>query len=521
MAMRSVLVLLAAVAALAGDVRVADAAKRGDSASVRELLRSGADVNGAQPDGTTALHWAAQNYDLSMADALLAGGANPNAANRYGVTPLYFACINGSGALVEKLVSAGADPNGTLLEGQTPLLTASKAGSVGAVGALLKSGAAVDAKEDWRGQTALMLAAAQGNTEVARVLIANNANVRARSNLPPRTPAPAKPSPDVIDVMQAANGNLNAAGGGFTPILFAAREGHIPTLKLLLEAGADPNDKLPNGYSALMLALLNAHFEIAAILLDHGADPNADANGIFPLHQVVWTRNPNHHFNLPPPLPDGDVPSIDVARKLIARGADVNARTEREPRDGYRNWMQRIGSTPFVLAAKGADVELMKVLLEHGADPKLTANDGTTALMAAAGIGYWPAESPGSEAEALEAVKICIAQGIDVNAANRGGFTALHGAAVRGANSIVQLLYDKGAKLDARTKKEKWMALNIADGVFLANTYKATPETAAYLRKLMGISGQRALGARNVYGVVEEQRKSEEKPEQRDKKDDK
>lgn len=514
--MRGILIFVFVVVAQAADTRLVETAKGGDVATVRALLKNGADVNASQPDGTTALHWAAQNNDLAMAGELLAAGAKADASNRYAVTPLYFACINGNAEFIEKLVAAGADPNAALMEGQSPLMTAAKAGSAVAVEALLKVGAVVDAKETWRGQTALMLASAQGHTEVVRLLIAKGADIRARSNLPPQPPAPPRPSAEVVDNMQAANGNLNAGGGGFTALLFAAREGHIPVLKLLLGAGADSSDKLPNGYSALMLALLNAHFEAADILLDHGADPNADAKGIAPLHQVVWTRNPNHHFNLPPPIPDGNVPSIEVARKLIARGADVNARTAREPRDGYRNWMQRVGATPFVLAAKAADVDMMKLLLEHGADPKITANDGTSALMAAAGIGYWPAESPGTDAEALEAVRICIAQGLDVNAANKSGFRAIHGAAVRGANSVVQLLYDNGAKLDTRTTAEKWMALDIADGVFLANTYKATPETAVYLRKLMGVSGQRALGARNVDGVVEEQKKDEKKDVKKD-----
>jgi len=507
-----ILLLLFAASLASAEAPLIEAAKRGDTTAVRGLIKSGVDVNSAQADGTTALHWAAQNNDADMADLLISAGANANTANRYGVTPMYLACASGDAAVVRKLITASVDPNALFLEGQTPLMTAAKAGNVPAVEALLQSGAAVDAKESWRGQTALMFAAAQGHTEVARVLIQHGSKVQTRSNLPPPDPAPAN-RPEVLDVMQAANGNLNASGGGFTPLLFAVREGYIPTVKLLLDSGADPKDKLPNGYSALMLALLNAHYEIAAILLDWGADPNADANGIAPLHQIVWTRNPNHHFNLPPPLADGNVSSIEVARELIAKGANVNARTTREPRDGYRNWMQRIGSTPFVLAAKAADVPVMKLLLEHGADPKIASKDGTTALMAAAGIGYWPAESPGTEAEAWEAVKLCIDLGLDVNAVNTGGFTALHGAAVRGANSIVQLLYDRGAQLDARTRKEKWIPLNIADGVFLANTYKATPETAAYLRKIMGISGQRALGARNVYGVTEEQQKTQSGPD--------
>jgi ankyrin repeat protein len=253
------------------------------------------------------------------------------------------------------------------------------------------------------------------------------------------------------------------------------------------------------------LAVLNAHYEVAAQLLDKGADPNADQTGFTALHQLVWARDPNRHFNLPPPISDGKVSDMQLAEALIAHGANVNARMTKEPRDGFRNWMHRAGATPFVLAAKAADVELMRFFLAHGADPRIGADDGTNALMAAAGIGFWPAESNGTEAEALEAVKLCLTLGYDVNTANQEGYTALHGAAVRGANSIVQLLFEKGAKLDAKTTKEHWTALNIADGVFLANTYKATPQTAELLRKLMGLSTVRALGARNVYGVADEQ----------------
>jgi uncharacterized protein len=488
------LFLPVAAFAAAPDVRLVDAAKRADHAAVQSLLKRGVDVNAALADGTTALHWAVQANDAQLTDLLIAAGANAKAANRYGVTPIFLACTNGNAPIIEKLIQAGADPNASLPEQQTALMTAARAGGVDAVKVLLAHGATADAKEGWHGQTALMLAAAENHPDVVKILIEHGADVGAHSALPTRAGA-----------ANRYTGYYDAGQGGFSALLFAVREGHVPVVRLLLDAGADPNDALPSGFSALTLAVVNAHYEVAVQLLDKGANPNADQSGFTALHQLVWARDPNRHFNLPPPIPDGKVSDLQLAEALIAHGANVNARMTKEPRDGYRNWMHRAGSTPFVLASKAADVELMRFLLAHGADPKITAEDGTNALMAAAGIGYWPAESNGTEAEALDAVRLCLSLGYDVNTANKDGFTALHGAAVRGANTIVQLLYDKGAKLDAKTKTEHWMALNIADGVFLANTYKATPQTAEYLRKLMGIKTPRALGARNVYGVTEEQ----------------
>jgi ankyrin repeat protein len=275
--------------------------------------------------------------------------------------------------------------------------------------------------------------------------------------------------------------------GSFTPLLFAVRGGHIDCVKILLGSGADVNESLPNGATALTVAIMNAHFELAAVLLDKGADAKANAQGWTPLHQLVWARNPNRHFNLPPAVPDGNLDSLELAKLLLARGADPNAQMTKEPQDGFRNWMSRNGATPFILAAKAADPALMRLLVDHGADPKAVTKDHTNALMAAAGIGFWPAESPGTESESLEAVKLAFELGSgDVNTANDGGFTALHGAAVHGSNSVVQFLFDKGAKLDVKTVKEKWTPLAIADGVFIANTYKATPQTAILLRQLMG-----------------------------------
>jgi ankyrin repeat protein len=463
--------------AAGNDVRLVDAAKKPDLATVRALLAQHPNVNAPEVDGTTALHWAAHWNNLEMAEMLLRAGANPNAANRYGSTPLYLAAKNGSAPMLASLLKAGADPNATLPEGQTALMTAARTGSLAAVTELLGHDARVNAKENWHGETALMWAAAENRPAVVQALLEHGADVNARSEVAGFTPS--------------AEGYLPAPflpAGGFTPLLFAVRSGHLECVRILLAAGANVNDTLPNGAAALMLAVSNAHYELGALLLDKGADPNADGMGFTALHQLVWTRNPNRHFNLPPPIPTGKLDSLDLAKALISHGAKVNARMTKEPRDGWRNWMNRVDATPFLLAAKAADPALMHLLLEHGADPTLESKDHTTDLMAAAGIGYWQGESAGSEHDALEAVKLALELGAKVNSANDGGFTPLHGAAVRGANSIVQLLVDKGAQLDAKTKKEGWTALAIADGVFIANTYKAQPHTAELLRKLMGVS---------------------------------
>jgi ankyrin repeat protein len=260
----------------------------------------------------------------------------------------------------------------------------------------------------------------------------------------------------------------------------------------MLDAGADVNEKLPDGMSALVLSLYNAHYELASFLLDRGADPNAAEHGWSALHQVAWSRRPNRGFNMPGAVPTGSLDSLDVVRKLAAKGADLNARMTKEPRDGNRNMLNRIGATPFVMAAKSADVPLMRVLLELGADPKIKTNDGTTALMAAAGVGvYGPGESPGTHEEALEAVKLAFeVGGGDVNDANRDGETALLGAVYRGgAVPVIQFLADKGAKLDVPNKKQ-WTPLLAAEGVVYASSgIRRYPEAAALIRRLMREKG--------------------------------
>ena len=452
-----VALLLAVSTARAADL--VNAVKAGDLTRTRALLRQKADVNQAEADGTTALHWAVHRDDLTAIDLLLGAGAAANAANRYGVTALSLAATNGNAAAIERLLKAGADPNSALPEGETALMTAARTGSVAAVKALIAHGARVNAKEQWKGQTALMWAALENHADVVRLLIEAGGEVNARS-----------------------------AGGVFTPFLFAVRAGHVEAARVLIDAGADVNATLADGTSALTLAVMNAQYELAAMLLDRGADPNAAAQGWTALHQIVWTRRPNYGYNLPGAVPTGAVDALELVRTLVKHGADVNARQQKEPRDGNRNMLNRIGATPFLLASKAVDLRLMQTLLDVGADPRLANVDGTTPLMVAAGVGIWaPGESPGTEEEALAAVKLVLEVGggkaTDVD---KNGNTALHGAIHRGGSiPILRLLVDNGAKLDVRNSKG-WTPLSIADGIeYTPDIFKRYPETAAVLRQMM------------------------------------
>jgi ankyrin repeat protein len=456
---------------------LAEAVERRNFSQARDLLKQRADVNALQADGTTALHWAAHWDHLETTQLLIKAGANVNAANRYGMKPLSLAASHTSGAVAAALIAAGADPNTASPEGETALMIAARVGSIPTVTALIARGANVNAREAWRGQTALMWAVSENHAPVVKLLLDRGADVHARTNVPttPFNGGNEGQLPAIYD----------PGAGGFTPLLFAARSGRLESARVLLAAGANANDALPGGMSAMVLAVMNAHLELASVLLQHGADANAAQQGWSALHQLVWIRNPNRHFNLPPPIPTGSVSSLQLAKTLIERGANVNARMTRQPTDGYRNWMNRVGATPYVMAAKATDVELMRFLVANGADPAIKARDNTTALMAAAGIGWWQGESPGTEAEALAAVKLAIELGDEVNATNENNYTALHGAAVRGANSIVEFLVGKGARLDVVTKREGWTPLKIAEGVFIANTFKMQPATAELLRRLM------------------------------------
>jgi len=468
-----------------------------------------------QPDGSTPLHAAVQQNDVARVTALLAAGVSAKAANRYNVPPLYLAALNGNTAIMQRLLDAGADPNSVAYEGQTMLMTAALSGRADAVRLLLTRGASVNAIEPYRRQTPLMWAAAEGNTEAAAVLIEAGADLNAKS------------------------------AGGLTPFLFAVRNAHAATAELLLTHGADVNDVAPDGSSALSMAVVNAYFELAAILLDRGADPNLKDPRGSPLHAIAWLRKPGADGaagvgGVPQgtPQPTGNVTALELARRLLERGANPNLRVEwQEPTFGKeggtarnppnirlgRHLLSYIGATPFYVAAKNGDAPLMRLLAQHGADPKLTTRTGITPLMVAAGLDYWEGESPGpftgvSEAERLEAVTLAIELGNDVNAqADFGdyrmdgdvdytllyyphnidelltlgvgdprwsGSTPLIGAIMSGQASIVQLLLERGALPDMKTKLG-WTPLKIAGGVFCCNAKKEFPAAAALIRQAL------------------------------------
>jgi ankyrin repeat protein len=482
------LLSLSARAAPVSDAAVADAVQRRDSQAVQALLKRRADVNAPQGDGSTALHWAAYLDDAEMTALLLRAGAHVDAANSLGVTPLALAAGEGEAAVIDALLKGGADPNRAVRAGETPLMLAARTGSVDAVKVLLAAGAAVDAKETWNGQTALMWAAAAGQGPVVHLLIERGAAIHARSN------------------------------AGTTPLHFAVRRGDLTAVRALLTAGADVNEKRPDGATALLVAVINGHADLVDLLLDRGADPNAeggsteltvqgvrarpmeleyrkltnnerDSEGVSrgnifgrPLQAAVHVAN----WHVSDQFISVQMDKMRIIRSLLDHGADVNGRNSmEEPRwSGARYRRHLEGATAFLFAAKAADVDVMRLLLEYGADPAIPTIENTTPLMAAAGIAWASNQDRASESQVLDAVKLLVEElGADVNAASDLGETAMHAAAYRGANSVVQYLFDKGAKLDVVAIDGR-TPLIIADGVEYGNSFAAQPQTAALLRKL-------------------------------------
>jgi len=478
--LRFTIALLGAAAGLVASTGIdslVDAAKRKDAAAVRSFLERKANVNESQRDGTTALHWASHWDDVESARLLVQSGAMVNAANRYGVTPLTLACTNGNAVMIDLLLKSGANPNTATPEGETVLMTASKTGNLAAVKLLLAGGAEVNRKEAWRGQTALMWAAAEGNLDVVERLTEQGADKSARSNT------------------------------GFTPLLFAVREGRIEVSRFLIESGANVNEILPprvrrktgageisgpeGNYSALDLSISNGHFELAAMLLDEGADPNAAGPGWTPLHTITWIRKPGTGTNDPAPEGKGNMDSLEIVRRLAAHGANLNARMTRRTNFG-NSALNMVGATPFLMAARTGDAELMRLLARLGADPSLTTNEKTTPLMAAAGVGTRsPGEDAGTETEALAAVKAAVGLGNDVNAVDAKGETAMHGTAYKQMPAVAQFLIDHGATIAIWNQKNAygWTPLRIAVGVHRTGNFRTTEPTAAVFRKAMEAEG--------------------------------
>jgi ankyrin repeat protein len=445
----AVLLSVAQVAAAGSEVEVADAVMNGKKDVLRALLQRKADVNIPQVDGTTALHWAARADDLETADLLLRAGAKVSAANREGATPLQLAAINGGAAMLDRLLKAGADPNAPLSSsGDTALMMASRSGKPDAVKVLLDSGARIDARETWGDTTALMWAVAEGNHQVVRMLIDRGADVNARSKFVPSatgrgfegaTPIAGKPT-------QSAEDN---ASGLLSSLMFAAREGDVESARMLVAAGADVNARGGDGKDALGLAIFNGGYDVASFLIDSHANVNqADAQRFTPLFWAVDRRNMETAPNFPWVVTADPLPLI---KKLLDAGADVNFLVNNTPRARMRDGSPRIVfATALMRAAFSGDIELVKLLLSRGADPKIVSKDNETVLMAACGTGFIPGYSKGrTPAERLEVVKLLIDLGQDVNAADDYGIAALMVAANIGDVPIIQYLVDKGADLAA------------------------------------------------------------------------
>jgi ankyrin repeat protein len=422
------------------------------------------DPNAADADGTSALHWAVHRGDLEPAATLVAAGAAVDRANRYGVRPSYLAAENGDAPMMRLLLDAGADPNASFAEGETLLMTAARTGDVATIEALLAAGANVDATEARGSQTALMWAAAADNGTAIAALIAAGAGRDARE-----------------------------AGGEFTALGFAVRAGAVDAAGALLDAGADPNGTLADGTSMLVLAAHNANYDVASALLDYGADPNAGVKGWTALHEIALVRRWNRGFNLPGPEQDDELSGLALVSKLAAHGADVDARqTERIEGGGGLN---RPGTTPFLLATRSLDLPYMRTLLELGADAALATEDGTTAVMVAAGVGQGigsAGSSPGSVEEALAALTLTLeAGGGTVDDIDSNNETPLHGAMYRGASiALIDFLVDRGANLEGVVNSRGWTPLRIADGVGLDGlAFVRYPEAAAHLREIMGARG--------------------------------
>ena len=455
-----------------------EAVKAGDRARADAVIAAGADVNATQGDGATALHWATHRTDLEAADLLIAAGADVGAANELGATPLWLAAMNGSAPMMARLLDAGADPNAALKMGETPLMTAARAGSLRAVELLIDQGADLNEAEHERGQTALMWAVAQRHPDVARLLIDRGADLYARST--------------VWHQLENTAGNTNTTGnfrmahGGSTPLLFAARNGDVETARMLVDAGADVNDTAAAGTSALVIAAHSAHEPLAIYLLEQGADPNASEAGYTALHAAVLRSG------------------VQLVNALLAHGADPNALIQqgtpgRRISADYSLRHQMIGANAFWLAAQYGELEILRTLAEHGADPLVTPESGRSALQATMGMpsiylesrrnraGIPPPDPTDEERLTLELVRIVVDLGVDVNAPDQRGNTPLHDAVRKGFASVVELLAARGADLNATNERDE-TPLTLAESILTvpgsAGLRTTRPEIAELLRRL-------------------------------------
>jgi uncharacterized protein len=592
----ALVVSISAYMSAAGPSEIADAMMRGDKAALKTLLLRKADVNAAQVDGATALHWAVYRDDLEAVDLLLGAGVKIDVPNREGVTPLAMACLYGNVSMINKLVKAGADIKQRGPNGQTMLMLAARNGQPEVIYILTAAGADVNVKEPLRGTTALMWAVEQKHPAAVKALIDAGADVGARTGpaglprnymagrvnaaavqtavrrraaaaaagrtyeqqlefegvngrfgapggagagggasqqpgagvagggrgqgagrggagrgaapagaaptvaAPAAAAAPEGDNPDDSEVVVA--GLVGSGGGGLTPLVFAAREGDLESAALLLNARADVNQVTEYGWTPLLTATNNRHYKLASMLIDWGADVNlANKGGWTPLYLATDNRNIEGGDY---PVPKADIDHLEYIKLLLDHGADPNARARENTLTRTiftMQWFQEAGATPFLRAAQSSDTALMKLLLAYGADPKIASDFGDTALTAAGGIGWVEGVTyERSAKENVEAVKMLLDLGLDPNGANKDGRTPLMGAAMKGRNEVVQMLVDRGARLDQRDNGSRdtdttvsvnaghtWEALDYADGLVRVGVQSAVnrADTALLIRKLM------------------------------------
>jgi ankyrin repeat protein len=489
------------VVCAAADSRLAEAAMNRDAPAVRALLSQKVDVNAPGSDGTPALHWSVRSDDLDMARLMLAAGADATLANRYGVTPLFLACANGNTAMIALLLDAGANPNSSDATGETALMAAAHVGTLDAVKLLLDRGAAVDGQDPVFKQTALMVAVRDNHPAVVKLLVERGARVNATTRIG-ATPAWVLPNsvPGFGHGVGIVRGGLpdrglrNPISGGLSPLQYAARDGRSEIVQSLLTGGADINQVEANGITPLVTAITNNHVDVARLLIDVGADIQAsDWYGRTPLWAAIETRNMDTD-NASFVNSIERAPFLDLIKLLLERGADPNVRMKEVPPirrqflriTGSLSWVDFTGQTPFLTAALAGDLDVMRLLLAHKADPHIPTFAGTTALMAAAGVNWVFDQTYDEGPKALlEAVELCFSLGMDVNAVNSMGLTALHGAANRGSDDIIRFLVDKGAKIDVKDAEGR-TPMTWAEGVFLA-THPAKPKpTSITLLKSLG-----------------------------------
>src|SRR5215204_422769 len=485
--------LIAAMPSLAsaGGSDAADAAQRKDMAALRAMVTKRVNVNTPQADGTTALLWAAHWNDVETVKLLLRAGANAVATNRFGASPLSEAALSGNAELVKALLEAGADAKAlSTPDGETVLMSAARSGNLDSVRMLLDRGADVNARERYKGQTALMWAAAERHAPVVKLLLERGADWKIRGF--DRETKPPK--------LSAASAISPIPRGGFTALMFTARDGDVESARIMLDAGVDINHGDVDNVTPLVTAIMNKQYTLSRFLIDRGADVNiADAGGRTALYAMIdirnedWTAMPNR-------TTDDPLPTIEVVKALIDDGAKLEVPLTRPltVRSGmdFGDTTLGDGATPMMRAARAGDHEVIRLLLAKGANATLTTKDGSTALMFAAGIGYRDKNTRGSESDALETVKVMMAAGLDLKQTNNRGENALHGAALRGADTIVKFLVDQGMDVNALSK-QGYTPLDVAMGKTIVLQLPVPQEsTVSLLKKLGGKEGPGPRSAR-------------------------